>query len=177
MEGRLTFLGTGTSMGVPTLGCGCASVHVGRSARPPPAAFCASAMADEMRDRVVLIDTGPDFREQALRNKLTRVDAVFYHPRPCRPHPGPRRPAAAELYGLSRRRTHSAFRHAGDRRDAAPHLRLHVFAAGNLSQPAPRAHRAARTNAPAVFGVEFRRVPVLHGEMEIPVFASGAPPI
>jgi len=30
------------------------------------------------RERVVVIDTGPDFREQALRNGLTRVDAVFY---------------------------------------------------------------------------------------------------
>ncbi len=32
----------------------------------------------QARERVVVIDTGPDFREQALRNGLTRVDAVFY---------------------------------------------------------------------------------------------------
>ena len=78
MEGRLTFLGTGTSMGVPTLGCGCT---VCSSADPRDRRLRPSIMLqwhDDVRIRVVLIDTGPDFREQALRNKLTRVDAVFY---------------------------------------------------------------------------------------------------
>ena len=78
MEGLLTFLGTGTSMGVPTLGCGCA---VCTSADPHDRRLRPSVLLrwqHEGRERVVVIDTGPDFREQALRNRLTRVDAVLY---------------------------------------------------------------------------------------------------
>ena len=78
MEGQLTFLGTGTSMGVPTLGCGCA---VCTSADPRDRRLRPSIMLRWNQgecERVVVIDTGPDFREQALRSGLTRVDAVFY---------------------------------------------------------------------------------------------------
>src|ERR1700690_3131935 len=78
MEGKLTFLGTGTSMGVPTLGCDCA---VCTSTDPRDRRLRPSLLLRwnaEFRERVVVIDTGPDFREQALRNGLTRVDAVFY---------------------------------------------------------------------------------------------------
>ena len=79
MDGRLTFLGTGTSMGVPTLGCRCA---ICTSADPHDRRLRPSALVrwnePDGRERVIVIDTGPDFREQALRNGLTRVDAVFY---------------------------------------------------------------------------------------------------
>ena len=81
MQATLTFLGSGTSMGVPTLGC--------------PCAVCRDAMQPDSKNRrtrpsvrleygghTVLIDTGPDFHAQALREGVTRVDAVFYthHP-------------------------------------------------------------------------------------------------
>ena len=108
MEGLLTFLGTGTSMGVPTLGCDCA---VCTSADPHDRRLRPSVLLrwhEAGRERVVVIDTGPDFREQALRNGLTRVDAVLLHPRPRRPHPGPGRPAPAEFYRCSRGRPDSA---------------------------------------------------------------------
>jgi phosphoribosyl 1,2-cyclic phosphate phosphodiesterase len=82
MEGLLTFLGTGTSMGVPTLGCGCAVCASAdprdRRLRPSALLRWREPQQAEGRERVVVIDTGPDFREQALRNGLTRVDAVFY---------------------------------------------------------------------------------------------------
>jgi len=78
MEGLLTFLGTGTSMGVPTLGCGC---PVCTSSDPHDRRLRPSVLLrwhEGDRERVVVIDTGPDFREQALRAGLSRVDAVFY---------------------------------------------------------------------------------------------------
>src|ERR1700751_3747073 len=78
MEGQLTFLGTGTSMGVPTVGCGCA---VCTSPDPHDRRLRPSILVrwrEGDLDRGVVVDTGPDFREQALRAGLTRVDAVFY---------------------------------------------------------------------------------------------------
>src|ERR1039457_6690516 len=80
MDGLLTFLGTGTSMGVPTLGCACAVCTSAdpRDRRLRPSVLLRWREQAAGRERVVVIDTGPDFREQALRNGLTRVDAVFY---------------------------------------------------------------------------------------------------
>src|ERR1700679_4208307 len=78
MQGSFTFLGTGTSMGVPTLGCGCS---VCTSPDPRDRRLRPSVLvrwADAARERVVVIDTGPDFREQALSSGIKRVDAVFY---------------------------------------------------------------------------------------------------
>ena len=74
MQATLTFLGSGTSMGVPTLGCACA---VCRSTDPHNRRTRPSIRV-AYNDRVVLIDTGPDFHAQALREGLDRVDAVFY---------------------------------------------------------------------------------------------------
>ena len=69
-------------MGVPTLGCGCA---VCTSADPHDRRLRPSALVRwhdcrlrNGQERVVVIDTGPDFREQALRAGLKRVDAVLY---------------------------------------------------------------------------------------------------
>jgi phosphoribosyl 1,2-cyclic phosphate phosphodiesterase len=78
MEGLVTFLGTGTSMGVPTVGCDCA---VCVSLDPYDRRLRPSLLLrwhESGRERVVVIDTGPDFREQALRSGISRVDAVFY---------------------------------------------------------------------------------------------------
>ncbi len=85
MEGSLTFLGTGTSMGVPTLGCTCAvcTSADAHDRRLRPAAMVRWTAPSTDQERVVVIDTGPDFREQMLRSGTRRVDAVFYtHPTP-----------------------------------------------------------------------------------------------
>jgi phosphoribosyl 1,2-cyclic phosphate phosphodiesterase len=71
---RLTFLGTGTSTGVPVLGCGCA---VCRSDDPRDRRLRTSAVV-EADGLTVVIDTGPDFRAQALRAGLARLDAVLF---------------------------------------------------------------------------------------------------
>lgn len=71
---RLTVLGSGTSMGVPTLGCDC---KVCTSADPRDNRLRPSVMI-EYDGRTVLIDTTPDFRQQALRAGLKRIDAVLY---------------------------------------------------------------------------------------------------
>jgi phosphoribosyl 1,2-cyclic phosphate phosphodiesterase len=70
----LKFLGTGTSTGVPILVCQCA---VCTSSDPHDKRTRPSILL-EYDGRVVVIDTTPDFRAQALREKLTRLDAVVY---------------------------------------------------------------------------------------------------
>jgi phosphoribosyl 1,2-cyclic phosphate phosphodiesterase len=74
---RLTVMGSGTSMGVPTIGCPCRVCH---SSDPHDNRTRPSVLLS--RDgRHVVIDTTPDFRFQALREKLDRLDAiVFTHP-------------------------------------------------------------------------------------------------
>src|SRR5271166_6099120 len=97
MKATLTVLGSGTSMGVPTLGCDCA---VCKSSDPHDRRTRPSIML-EFAGKVVLIDTTPDFYTQAIRERITRVDAVFYtHAR--RPHPGHRRSAPTELLPQAR---------------------------------------------------------------------------
>ena len=70
---RLTFLGTGTSVGVPTIGCRC---KVCRSNDPHDRRLRCSAMVETELTRIV-IDCGPDFREQMLRQEFRKIDAVL----------------------------------------------------------------------------------------------------
>ncbi|HEY6290102.1 MAG TPA: MBL fold metallo-hydrolase [Terriglobia bacterium] len=71
---RLTFLGTGTSTGVPMLGCHC---DVCRSPDPHDQRTRPSILL-QFDGRAVVIDTTPDFRQQALRQALQRLDAVVF---------------------------------------------------------------------------------------------------
>jgi phosphoribosyl 1,2-cyclic phosphate phosphodiesterase len=71
---RLTFLGTGTSTGVPSLACHC---HVCTSPDPHDKRTRPSLLI-EFDGRAVVIDTAPDFRQQALREGLQRLDAILF---------------------------------------------------------------------------------------------------
>ncbi|HTR48009.1 MAG TPA: MBL fold metallo-hydrolase, partial [Verrucomicrobiae bacterium] len=70
----LTVLGSGTSMGVPTLGCHCA---VCESADPCDRRTRPSVLLS-YAGRNIVIDTTPDFRYQAMRARVDRLDAVVY---------------------------------------------------------------------------------------------------
>jgi len=70
---RITFLGTGTSMGLPMIGCRC---RVCTSADQHNRRLRTSALL-EVGGKVVLIDAGPDLRQQALSVGLAHVDAVL----------------------------------------------------------------------------------------------------
>ena len=71
---RITFLGTGTSHGVPMIGCECATC---RSTDPHDNRLRASICIETSGARV-LVDAGPDLREQALRHRIARVDAIVF---------------------------------------------------------------------------------------------------
>lgn len=70
---RLTFLGTGTSQGVPVIGCDC---PVCSSPDPRDQRLRCSVLI-ETQGKVLVIDTGPDFRQQMLRADVRQLDAVL----------------------------------------------------------------------------------------------------
>ncbi|MBX3390742.1 MAG: MBL fold metallo-hydrolase [Phycisphaeraceae bacterium] len=76
---RFKFLGTGTSSGIPVIGCECA---VCRSSDPKDNRLRTSAamewVDDSGKPRTILIDTSPDLRQQALRFGVKRLDAIFF---------------------------------------------------------------------------------------------------
>lgn len=71
---KITFLGTGTSQGVPVIGCDCpvCSSLDFRDKRTR------SAIHVEVEGKSIVIDTGPDFRSQMLREKIHQLDAVLF---------------------------------------------------------------------------------------------------
>ena len=72
---RVTFLGTGTSHGVPIIGCDCAvcTSTDARDTRLRP-----SIHVDVPGYASLVVDTTPDFRQQALRHRIRRVDAILF---------------------------------------------------------------------------------------------------
>ena len=72
---KLTFLGTGTSFGVPQIGCGC---EVCRSPDPRDRRNRVSALVETDGGTRLLIDTPPELRLQLIANGIDRVDAVLY---------------------------------------------------------------------------------------------------
>ena len=71
---RVTLLGTGTSTGVPVIGCRC-RVCVSTDPRDTRSRSACYVRIGELG---IVIDTGPDFRLQMLRERVTRIDAVLF---------------------------------------------------------------------------------------------------
>jgi phosphoribosyl 1,2-cyclic phosphate phosphodiesterase len=70
----ITFLGTGTSQGVPVIACGC---EVCSSADPRDKRLRTSLLI-EAENQVIVIDSGPDFRYQMLRAGVQHLDAIVF---------------------------------------------------------------------------------------------------
>jgi phosphoribosyl 1,2-cyclic phosphate phosphodiesterase len=178
MDGQLTFLGTGTSMGVPTVGCGCAVCTSAdphdRRLRPSVLLRWTETGNDPVaRERVVVIDTGPDFREQALRSGIQRVDAVFY----THSH-------ADHILGLDDLRPLSfmAFRAGGpiplyateETRETLERIFDYTFSPHATYPNRAKVRLEPLGERTLVHGVEFLRVPLKHGEMEIVGYRFGS---
>ncbi len=170
MDATLTFMGSGTSMGVPTLGCQCA--------------VCTSTDPHNRRTRpsirlvynhhVVVIDTGPDFHAQALREDLRRVDAALY----THGH-------ADHVMGFDDLRPLS-FRIPGglpiyaDDTTASAIERIfdYTFRTEDRYPTSARVnlHRIDPTpgSSTHLFGADFQRIPVLHGRQEITGYRFGS---
>ncbi len=72
---QLTMLGVGSSAGTPVVGCGCATCN---SDNPRNVRSRCSSLITLDSGESILIDTGPDLRNQSLRENIKRVDAVLY---------------------------------------------------------------------------------------------------
>jgi len=71
---KITFLGTGTSQGIPVIGCGCA---VCQSTDTRNNRLRVSVLI-ETDDKTIVMDSGPDFRYQMLRAGVKDLDAIIY---------------------------------------------------------------------------------------------------
>lgn len=71
---KITFLGSGTSCGVPFIGCNC---HVCTSSDPRDKRWRSSILIEKGKDKVV-VDTGYEFRLQCLRANVTDISAILY---------------------------------------------------------------------------------------------------
>ncbi len=71
---KITFLGTGTSQGIPLIACGC---EVCNSSNPKDNRLRVSVMI-EVDGKNMVIDSGPDFRQQMLRENVKTLEAVVF---------------------------------------------------------------------------------------------------
>lgn len=71
---KVTFLGTGTSQGVPVIACEC---HVCKSENPKDKRLRSSVLIESAGSTIV-VDTGPDFRQQLLRENVKKLDGVVF---------------------------------------------------------------------------------------------------
>ena len=72
-KAKLTFLGTGTSQGVPMIGCGC-KVCISTDQRDKR---LRASVLIEYEGQTILVDAGPDFRQQMLAASVSHVDAIL----------------------------------------------------------------------------------------------------
>jgi phosphoribosyl 1,2-cyclic phosphate phosphodiesterase len=166
LKAKLTVLGSGTSMGVPTIGCACAvctseDAH-DRRTRP--------SVLIQYAERNVLIDTTPDFREQAIREKIHHLDAVLY----THAH-------ADHILGLDDLRPVS-FRHeskiplyAGEQTGRMlKSVFQYIFDADYKYGSLARVELNTLNNSVDLFGARFDVVKVIHGDVEIEGFRFGS---
>jgi phosphoribosyl 1,2-cyclic phosphate phosphodiesterase len=157
---RVTFLGSGTSHGVPMIGCGCA---VCRSADPRDKRLRPSILVEPAGGGVLLVDTSPDLRAQALGRGLTRVDAVLF----THPH-------ADHILGLDETRRLTTLRGGaipcyGDARTIGEVRRVfaYAFEPGQAGGGVPQLDLRVVTGPFAAGGTTVTPVPVLHGALPI----------
>jgi phosphoribosyl 1,2-cyclic phosphate phosphodiesterase len=167
MKATLTVLGSGTSMGVPTIGCDCA---VCRSPDPHDRRTRPSVLV-EYAGRAVLIDTTPDFREQAIREHITHLDAVLY----THTH-------ADHILGIDDLRP-LTFRHKPNklplyaRPEAADFLRnmfRYIFEPDYKFGGLPQVELKLIDGPVMLFDAVFEPITVIHGEAEIYGFRFGS---
>jgi phosphoribosyl 1,2-cyclic phosphate phosphodiesterase len=163
---KITVLGSGTSVGIPTIGCHCA---VCTSSDPRDNRLRPSILVS-YDQKNVLIDTTPDFRTQALRAHITHLDAVLF----THSH-------ADHLMGLDdvrpfnyRQKGQIPIFAAPETMAAIQRCFQYIFDGGRKESNIPKLEARVMDGASFdLFGMEFQPVPVLHGSQVIYGFRFG----
>lgn len=163
---RITFMGTGTSLGVPIIGCQC---NVCQSANPKDKRTRSSVIL-EIEGRHIMIDTGPDFRTQCLSNHVRHIDAVLIT-HPHRDHLAGlddirpfcyQQQAEIPIYGsgisCEAIRRDFAYCFAEPKYPGVPDIRLHEIEYGKPFTAG---------------GISIIPIPVMHGSMEVTAYRIG----
>jgi phosphoribosyl 1,2-cyclic phosphate phosphodiesterase len=157
---KITVLGSGTSVGVPTIGCHC---EVCTSTDPRDNRLRPSILLS-YAGRNVLIDTTPDFRTQALRARMDRLDAILF----THAH-------ADHIMGLDDVRPFN-FRQRGDipiyaSADTMAAIRRvfrYIFDAGESPSSVPHLECHTLNGEPfELFGMRFTPIRILHGSAPV----------
>lgn len=164
---KVTLLGTGTSMGVPVIGCRCG---VCRSENPRNRRLRSSLRIDT-GPHTIIIDAGPDFRQQALNTGLETLSAVLF----THAH-------ADHILGLDEFRI---FNYRGkkpipvyateDTFDQITRMFWYAFDEGNHYPWSPKVtpHSIVAGKSFQVCGMAFLPIPILHGSQTITAFRCG----
>ena len=172
---KITLLGTGTSHGVPAIGCDCDVCRSPdpRDRRTRPSILIETGLADNGTAGAtnILVDTSTDLRAQALAHNVRRVDAILF----THSH-------ADHVFGLDEVRRYNAMQHGAipvyaDEATLADLRRMFAYIfdppaaiAGGIPQLTP-----SRIAGPFMLGgVEFLPVPIFHGRRPILGFRVGA---
>lgn len=163
---KITVLGSGTSVGVPTVGCNCA---VCNSTDPRDNRLRPSILV-QYDGRNVLIDTTPDFRTQALRIHLQSLDAVVF----THNH-------ADHIMGLDdvrpfnfRQKERIPIYAAPDTMAAIHRVFQYIFDGAKKESNVPHLDSRIIEGPFDLFGVPFIPIPILHGSQTIYGFRFGA---
>jgi phosphoribosyl 1,2-cyclic phosphate phosphodiesterase len=168
MKAEIVILGSGTSMGVPTLGCSCSvctSVDP-RDTRSRP------SIAVQWSAHTVVIDTGQDFRQQALRENIRQIDAVLY----THPH-ADHILGMDDLRPLTFQRPNGLPLYADDATVAVLHRIFEYTFSPNAKYPTRARVELRRLNdheSVEIDGLRFQRVPVQHGDITIGGYRFGS---
>lgn len=164
--GRVTILGSGTSHGVPVIGCRC---DVCRSPNPRDTRLRPSILLELDGGPNVLVDATPDLRQQALTHGVERVDAILF----THGH-------ADHVMGLDDVRRYNVLQKAGipcygDRRTMAELRRVfaYVFESNEPGGGRPQIELVPIAGRFSLGRHEIIPVPVLHGHRQILGFRVG----
>lgn len=162
---KIRVLGSGTSSGVPVIGCNCA---VCTSENPKNKRSRASILIQNA-DYNVLVDTATEFRLQALAAGIARIDGVFFtHAHADHIH------GLDDLRPLSHRKAIAVFADAETRAEIETRF-SYIFNHQGQGGGVPRIHlHTVRDEAVACCGLQVVPVPLLHGDLPILGYRCGS---